>query len=307
MQEEDDSKEKLIEITASNDYAFKKLFGSEENIDISIDFIVSITGINRDEFENVKIVDSEITPRYLAEKSGRLDIKIYLNNGKKINIEMQNLYFDYFPARSIFYVCHIFIENFERGQEYSTLTKCIVINVLNSAFKQSDKFHSIYKLMEVESHKILSDLIEIHFLDLTKIEEANLTRAEKWGLFIRTGSNELRERLAKGDEIMMRANTVLSNISANKEERERYLAAFRYESDQASMIGETERKSRMEGIREGVQQGMQRGRQEGRQEGIKQGAYEANLAIALKMKKENCDTSFIARVTGLSEKEINNL
>ena len=291
MGERDDSKEKLIEITASNDYAFKKLFGSEENIDISIDFIVSITGINRDEFENVKIVDSEITPRYLAEKSGRLDIKIVLSNGKKINIEMQNLYFDYFPARSIFYVCHIFIENFERGQEYSALTKCIIINVLNSPFKESDKFHSIYKLMEVETHKILSDLIEIHFLDLTKIGEANLTRAEKWGLFIRTGSNELREKLAIGDEIMMRANTILGNISANKEERERYLAAFRYESDQASMIGETERKGRMEGIKEGMQRG----------------AYEANLAMAIKMKKENCDISFIARVTGFSEKEINSL
>jgi len=96
---------KLEKFTARNDYAFKKLFGTEANKDIMIEFVSLVTKIDKTEFKDVQIENSELHPKFFDDKAGRLDIKILLQDGRKIDVEMQNIYFDYYAKRSIFYSC----------------------------------------------------------------------------------------------------------------------------------------------------------------------------------------------------------
>ena len=62
-------------------------------------------------------------------------------------------------------------------------------------------------------------------------------------------------------------------------------------------------KGRWEGEREGLRKGRQEGRQEGEREGLRKGRQQ----VVLNMLKEKADIAFIAKVTGLSEKEIKRL
>ena len=78
----------LMKFTARNDYAFKKLFGTEENKDIMIEFISLVTDLSQDDFDDVRIDNNEQLPRFYNDKTGRLDIKIRLNDGRKIDVEM---------------------------------------------------------------------------------------------------------------------------------------------------------------------------------------------------------------------------
>ena len=164
-----------MKFTARNDYAFKKLFGTEENKDIMIEFISLVTDLSQDDFDDVRIGNNEQLPRFYNDKTGRLDIKIRLNDGRKIDVEMQNTYFDYYPKRSIFYCSKMIHEHFFSGLQYADLKKCIAINVLNSPFKLSPKVHSVYQIRESEEQTLLDELLEIHFLDLTKLPKENLT------------------------------------------------------------------------------------------------------------------------------------
>ena len=59
-----------MRFTARNDYAFKKLFGTEENKDIMIDFISLVTSLGKDDFEDVRIENSEQIPRFYNDKIG---------------------------------------------------------------------------------------------------------------------------------------------------------------------------------------------------------------------------------------------
>ena len=77
-----------MKFTARNDYAFKKLFGTEENKDIMIEFISLVTDLSQDDFDDVRIGNNEQLPRFYNDKTGRLDIKIRLNDGRKIDVEM---------------------------------------------------------------------------------------------------------------------------------------------------------------------------------------------------------------------------
>ena len=49
---------------------------------------------------------------------------------------------------------------------------------------------------------------------------------------------------------------------------------------------------------------MEKGKQEGIEIGIEKGKQEEQLAVASKMKKENMPIALIAKITGLTEEEI---
>ena len=58
---------------------------------------------------------------------------------------------------------------------------------------------------------------------------------------------------------------------------------------------------------QGMLEAEQRGRKEGHQEGRKEGEQERNIQIAKNLIKEASSTDFISKITGLSEKEIEEL
>ena len=252
-----------LRFTARNDYAFKKLFGTEENKDIMIEFISLITQLSKNDFDDVRIENSEYIPRFYNDKTGRLDIKIRLHDGRKIDVEMQNTYFDYYPKRSIFYCSKLIHEHFMSGFQYMQLKKCIAINILNSPFTLSRKVHSIYQIRETEEQTLLDELLEIHFLDLTKLKKDNLTSLEKWLMFIKTDNKEERQMLSQGNPVMAKANNVMDIFYMDEQERKRYEAAWEYESDRLSMINESERKGLERGKSLGLAEGEARGSRKG--------------------------------------------
>ena len=273
-----------MSFTARNDYAFKKLFGTEENKDIMIEFLSLVTQLSKDDFDDVRIENSEYIPRFYNDKIGRLDIKIRLHDGRKINVEMQNTYFDYYPKRSIFYCSKLIHEHFMSGFQYTQLKKCIAINVLNSPFKLSGKIHSIYQIRERDEQTLLDELLEIHFLDLTKLPKENLTSLEKWLMFIKTDSKEERAMLAQENSMMTKASQVMDIFYLDEQERKRYEAAWEYESDRLSMISESERK------------GLERGKS--------QGSRQKALETAKNLLQFGLSVENIAKATGLSKAEV---
>ena len=307
---------KLEKFTARNDYAFKKLFGTYENKDIMIEFISLVTKIRKADFKDVQIENSETHPQFFDDKVGRLDIKILLQDGKKIDIEMQNIYFDYYTKRSIFYWTELLTENFKHGADYSELNKCIAINILNQPFKLTDKLHSLYKILEWEDHSLLDDIFEIHFFDLTKLNDTDMTELEKWLLFIKTEDNDVRAQLAQENPVMAKANEVMNNFYLDDKERERYMAAGRHESDRISMIHESERQGLERGIRQGLEQGIRQGMErgikqgleqgirQGKQEGLEEGSHQKAIETAKNLLSIGLSIENIAKVTGLGTQEV---
>ena len=71
--------------------------------------------------------DGSISPRLFTlgendeEKEGILDIKLILNQNRKINIEMQNTYQDDWTERSLFYNCRMFTDGLKKGHPYGEI------------------------------------------------------------------------------------------------------------------------------------------------------------------------------------------
>ena len=280
-----------MRFTVRNDYAFKKLFGRPENIIILQEFLSVVLEMDKDAFENIVIENPAVGNYYFKEKQGILDIKVTLQDGQKVNIEMQNLWEPHYERRTYFYWASRYLEKFEPGKAYKYLARCVSIHILGEEFPLTAELHSIYRVMNVKTFQPFSDDLEFHFLDLTKLKATEDTDLERWLRFIQTEDQTVREELGRRNTVMQYANTVMNQFYADKKERLRYEAALRYESDRATLLEA--------GIDKGIRIGEQRGEKRGEQQG--------RLQTARKMKSNGLSFDMIMKCTGLTAEQITKL
>ena len=76
-----------LNIRLTNNYAFQKIFKNEE---IVKGFLMALLHLKETDIETLEVADPFVEGEVKEEKEGILDVKMVLNGGKKINIEMQN-------------------------------------------------------------------------------------------------------------------------------------------------------------------------------------------------------------------------
>lgn len=273
-----DSNEEM-RFTLRNDYAFKKVFGSTTNKNPLIELLSLIFEISKEEIEDIMIENPYLENEYYDEKKAVLDLKLTLKDGKKINVEMQNYWQPYFIPRVLYYWSKRYIGDFKESQQYDALAPCISINILNEKFKYSNHIHSVYELLERKTHTGIENYLEIHFLDLTKLEKRNLSLLEKWLLFIKTDEQEVRDMLSVENLAMKEANTVMRNFYINSNDRFQYEAAERLQAEKKSLFAA----------------------------GMNKGYEQKTLEIAKAMKLNGLLDEQIMRCTGLNKEEVEKL
>lgn len=293
-----EKKEKIeFEVTLKNDYLFKRLLGAEENKAILQNFLECVLNIPHKEIEEIELLDKELKKDLIDEKTGILDVKIRFKNKTIINIEIQNLWDESFVNRTLFYWAKIYIEEFRRGEDYTELRKCITINIVAKGFNLNDKIHSKYLLKEEESSEKLTDIMELHFLNLEKArEEKDIDDPlVRWLLFIDSNSKEERCMLAENSPVLKILNEKVNILNLNPTEKKLYESRMMLKSDIVSISNSQFRK------------GKEEGREEGIKEGIEKGEKKAKVAMAKMMKENKYDVLEIIKLTGLNSKEIEKL
>nr|WP_303934898.1 Rpn family recombination-promoting nuclease/putative transposase [Treponema denticola] len=287
--------QKLFKITLRNDYAFKRVFGVEENKDVLQDLLECILDIPSENIAGLELMDKELHKDSINDKTGVLDVKLRLKNNTIIDIEIQNRWNSEFVQRTIFYWAKMYTENLKTGQVYTKLPKCITINIVGEGFDLNSLIHSEYNVVEKHLNDRLSDELEIHFLNLAKVKEQdeNTESDEKkkklynWLKFIETDDEEVRSMLAENSEMMRKANATIEVMEMSSKEKWLYENRMKYEHDKASW--------------------KHAGYQEGIERGLDKGAYQNKLETAKLMKKMNYPISDICTISGLTKEEIEKL
>ena len=276
-------------ITLRNDYLFKRLLGSEENKDILQDFLEVILDIPHEEIEGIELLDKELKKDRSVDKTGILDVKVRLKNKTIINIEIQNIWDESFINRTLFYWAKIYVEEFRQGDDYTKLNRCITINIVGKGFNLNNKIHSKYLLKEEVSNEKLTNLIEMHFLNLKRARELNDIKDPLicWLLFIETDSKEERHMLAEHSPVLKLLNEKIDLLSLTPKEKKLYESRMMLKSDIVSISNSQFNK--------------------GLEEGLEKGIKEGNINTARRMKKANFEISVIQEMTGLTSEEIEKL
>ena len=93
----------MCKINPRVDFAFKKLFGSEENKDLLISLINAIVS-DEEQVVEVELKNPYNLADYRAGKISILDIKAKAENGRWFNVEMQIREDNNFDKRAIYYL-----------------------------------------------------------------------------------------------------------------------------------------------------------------------------------------------------------
>ena len=237
--------EKLFKITLRNDYAFKRVFGVEENKDVLQDLLECILDIQPENISGLELLDKEFHKDSISDKTGVLDVKLRLKNNTIIDIEIQNRWSSEFVQRTIFYWAKMYTENLKTGEVYTKLPKCITINIVGEGFNLNSLIHSEYNVVEKHINDRLSDELEIHFLNLAKVKEQqeNIEQDEKkkklynWLKFIETDDEEVRNMLAQESPMMRKANATIEIMEMSPKEKWLYENRMKYEHDRVSCKG----------------------------------------------------------------------
>lgn len=109
-----------------------------------------------------------------------MDIKAKTADDQLINIELQLFNPYHMEKRTLFYWSEMYYHQIPKGHNYNTLKKCITINILDFTLLKNDRYHSVFHLREDHTGIPLTDHIEIHVIELSKLDEHSVPLEAGW-------------------------------------------------------------------------------------------------------------------------------
>ena len=161
----------------------------------------------------------------------------------------------------------------------------------------------MYCILEQERYQRLTDLLEIHFLNLAlaqkmDIQKQAIEKRQKlinWLRFIATDDQKERAMLAVTSPVLQMLNEKIDVLSLSPEERRQYESRMKLKSDIAT-ISEVQFKA-----------GAEWGVAEGKSLGLAEGSRQKALETAKLMLQRNYPQTEICLMTGLSKEEVERL
>ena len=211
-----------------------------------------------------------------------------MKSGKQIDIEIQILPNERMAERTLFYWSKMYTGQIKQGDDYECLKKCVTINIIDYEFIDIPMAHTVFHVSEDKTGYKLTDVLEIHFLELPKLKNKEVKKEDDeavvdWMRFIDAESEGVMEMLAEKNEGIKKAYDVLKIVSKDEKTRMIYDARQAEIMDQSSMLKDAMRK------------------------GISEGEMKKAEEIARNLLLANVNVETISSATGLTREEIEKL
>jgi predicted transposase/invertase (TIGR01784 family) len=289
-------------LEVKTDYAFKKVFGSENSKPILLSFLNALLDFNGEVITDLTIVDPYQIPLIQGMKDSYVDVKATLSNRTQVIIEMQVLNVEGFEKRILYNAAKSYSTQLVKGDNYTLLNPIIALTLTDFVmFQEFDKVISHFKLLEKQHLIHYSNDIELVFIELPKFtkSEAELeTLMDKWIYFVKnTGDLAYIPLTLQIDQAIVEAFDIANTAALSQAE----LEAQDKRQDFIRLQKGASQLARKQGLQEGLQEGLQQGLQEGLQQGLEQGRQQAMEEVAKRLLQMGLDEQTVMATTQLSE------
>lgn len=288
-----------------NDFAFKKVFGTERNKDILMHFINDILEFKDSrQIQKVTFLKPAQDPEVAAKKQSIVDVLCEDENGKQYIIEMQVARVKGFEKRAQYYAAKAYVNQLNQSEQYGNLKEIIFLAITDFVmFPDKPGYKSDHVILDRESYSQDLKDFSFTFLELPKFnkeigELSNMV--EKWTYFFKHAdetTEEALDQIVGQDQVLEKAYAELNKLTWTENQLKLYEQELKSERDFIAMMDGAEEKGIQKGVQQGIQQGIQLG--------------EAGLLIRqLKAKFKTLPDKYLERInnadpTTLSEWSIN--
>ena len=300
----------------TNDFIFKRLFGSEETKDILITFLNHIMGDGN--IEDVSFQNVEHLGPTQEDRKAIFDVCVRTTTGDEYIVEMQLARQQFFQDRALYYLSYPilhqgaiakaeYIQKYGEDKSFNwdyQLKPVRLIAILNFSMDHSpewdtNRYHSSYRLHEDSTGELLYNKLQLIFLELhrfNKTEEELVTWYDKWMYLFKnmarlnskpeTFREKIFDRLFDMAKIANLAPDEYRTYQNSEDMGYSYQNTIDYAREEGEKIGEM------------------RGREIGRAEGRAEGFNESQIETARNMIANGISTDLIAKCTGLALKDV---
>ena len=296
------------------DITFKKIFGTEKNKELLINFLNEALKNQIDSaIVEVIFLPTIQDPEIASKKQSIVDVLCKDSTNVQYIIEMQMTEGTGFEERAQYYAAKAYVAQMQSGNKlYSELKKVIFIALANyNVFPEKEDYKSEHVILDAKTLENDLKMFSFTFVNLPKFKQLkkklkDLTLEEKWYYFLASAQDTVDADLAElvgEDEIIKQAFAALEMFSWSEED----LAA--YNSEEKRRLDETaiEHKMKLDARTEGKAEGLAEGKALGKAEGRALGELNKAIEIAKNLLEKGFDSQDIAKITGLSEDEIKKL
>jgi len=272
------------------DFGFKKLFGTEPNKMLLIDFLNQI--LPDRQIKDLSYSSGERQGLTELDRKAIFDLYCIGDKGERFIVEMQKAKQNFFKDRSVFYASFPIQEQAKKNQWNYQLDPVYSIGILDFIFDDHKGEKEFLHIVELKNQRceVFYDKLKFIYLELPKFkkrEEELETHFDKW-MYIFTHLSQLQDRPAKlQDRIFTKLFEAAEIAKFTPKEREAYEESLKYYRDIKNVVDTS--------------------REEGREEGRQEGRKERNIEIAKELKENGVSVEIIMQSTGLSKKEIENI
>ncbi|MEM6263304.1 MAG: Rpn family recombination-promoting nuclease/putative transposase [Bacteroidota bacterium] len=276
------------------DFGFKKLFGSEPNKPLLIDFLNQVLPDRK--ISDLTYASTEHLGNTEIDRKAIFDLYCIGEDGERFIVEMQKAKQNFFKDRSVFYASFPIQDQAKQTVWKFKLEPVYSIGILDFIFDDHRNEQELLHVVELKDQKcqVFYEKLNFIYIELPKFdktEEELETHFDKW-LYVFTHLAKLQERPRKLQERVFKKLFEVAEIAKfTPEERKAYEGSLKYYRDLNNVIDT----SREEGLQEGIEKGIEKGRQQ------------QAVIITKKLKANGVATTLIAQTTGLSEQEIDEL
>jgi predicted transposase/invertase (TIGR01784 family) len=226
------------------DYAFKRIFGIEANTPILLDLLNAVLDPPPGRrIEALELCNPFNEKETSADKLSIVDVKARDERGEYYNVEMQMHAGPAYPERVLYYWAKIYSNQLAAADDYDELKPTFSISFVNDVlFADVPEYHSIFELRNVlRPQVVFSPCQAIHLVELPKFRKRVEDLGgpfDRWCYFLKHAASLDSEQLPAvlHSPALERALEVLNVISKTDLERERYLAAERWERDHRTFV-----------------------------------------------------------------------
>ena len=282
------------------DWAFKRIFGSEDTKECLITFL---NGLFEDELviKDVTFAKTEKLGLRPDDRGVVFDVYCVTNEGKHVIVEMQKKEQEYFADRALYYTARAIVQQGVRGiWDYHlapVYTVCFMDFVLDSPILK--KFRTDLVLTDLQTHQRVSDRMRIVYLQLPlfdKHTEAECMDIFDCWIYIMKNMNMFEQMPFSEKYPVFRKLAEIGDLrKLSREELELYDEDIKNMRDIYATRKFDEKR--------GMEKGMAKGRAEGKVEGKAEGKAE----VARNLLAMGMSWSQIMQATGLTEDQLKQL
>ena len=248
-------------INLLTDFGFKRVFGTEPNKGLLIDFLNTLLPAHH-RIQLVTFKSTENLGSTQLDRKAIFDIYCQAENGERFIVEIQKAKQNYFKDRSVYYATFPIQEQALKGNWNYQLTPVYTVGVLDFIFDDHRHEDTLLHTVELKNQhcQVFYDKLKFIYIELpkfTKPLEALETHFDKW-LFLLKHLPELSDppqRLQESVFLDLFEVAEIANFSPL--EQESYHNSLKYYRDLNNVVDTSRQEGWQEGLQEGLQQGLQ--------------------------------------------------